>query len=273
MLQLDSVRETIVTSVKTIEDLVSRSKEKTFMSKVPLLGKWLDKAESTVTEERMKNSTVTSTIDRLFRAMSDKQDQISEVMQTLFDTIERLVQDHADMVEQEKSAKAIIEGGGMQAFKAKNILVQLQQAIIKTQDRVSIIDATIKSAEASSLQISGMLPTLQGELITELSIQAGLQELRDYKQIFDKTVEMVEDINETNSDSMQEVLSDVAELAVLSPVNLTRLENTQKKREKFQEELRQKISHAHKDQSKALEALQDIRTKQGNNFNNLLGAE
>lgn len=270
MLQLDEVSDTIVNAVKTIEDIVARSKEKSFMSRVPLFGKYFDKATDSFKEENMKNSTVTETIDRLFKAMSDKQSQISGVMKTLFETRERLIEEHSVMLEQERYAIEIAQQGGMEGFKARNLLVQLQQAIIKTQDRVSIIDATLKSAEASSLQISGMLPTLQGELITEMSIQAGLKELQDYKEIFDKTVEMVEDINETNSNSMQTVLSNVAELAVLSPVNLTRLENTQAKREKFQAELRQKMNKAHSDQVIALEKLQDIREKTGNSFANLL---
>lgn len=260
MLQLDNVNESVADAVVQIESLTNKTGT---LRKLPFLGRFIIKAQDTMKEEQLRTGKMVEVVDRLFSSLNDKKDNIVSVMGTLFDLKEQLADEVTTMVTKEGQAQEIaVEGKGVDALKARNLLVQVQQSIIKAKDRVQIIDATVRSAEASTIAISSLLPTLQGELITEMAIQSGLQELKEFKQIFDTTIQVVEDLNVTNNRNMKEVMLDVVDLAISRPNDIARLENLNADRVKFKDQLQDKMDKAKREQEKGLNVLSEVRSKQ-----------
>ena len=261
MLQLDSVNESVATAVLQMEGMVSKKPSR--FESIPLIGKLMVKAKDNIEHQTLKNASMVEVVDRLFSSLTEKKDNMMQVMETLFGLKELLIEDVKFMIDQESLAKNIaIEGVGIETTKAKNLLVQVSQSIIKSRDRIGIIDATCKSAEASTIAVSQLLPALQGELITEMAIQAGLQELKDFKEIFDNTLSVVNELSQENNSSMIKVLEDVVDLTVVRSTDIVRLENNANARNKTQSDLMAKMTKARADQEKEIETLGRIRQTQ-----------
>lgn len=274
MLQLSEVDGAIATAIATIEGMTRKGQGKSsFFAKIPLLGGMIQKAADNLDEQQIRSGKMVEVVNRLFTSLDDKQKNISSVMSTLYDLREKMLQEQEHLLEQDAAGTVLAQEDGMTGFKAKNVLVQVKHSLTKQHDRIQIIETTIQAAQASSLQICAMLPSLQGELVSEMAIQAGLQELKEYKQIFDTTVDLVADINQRNNESMKAVLLDVVDLAVNTKSDIARLEATANSREKFQQELKNKMQKAVATRDKQLEKLTEIRLIQGDDVstNNLLG--
>lgn len=259
MLQLDSVQESIAESVVQIEQL-SNKPEKSFAAKIPFLGKYWEKAAEKTAEENLKSGGMTETVDRLFGALSSKRENILSVMENLFQLKEQLEVEVGTLGEQHEIAEYIsANGSGMEQVKARNLLVQIKEASVKTRDRVQILGATIQAAEASTVRISAMLPQLQSDLVTELGIQAGLQELKEFKQVFDATVDVVKEVQGENHTGVQDVMLDLVDLAVNQGTSVAQLENFEKQRQDFSEKIKTKMDKAYAEQTKSLQKLTDIQ--------------
>ena len=262
MLQLDDVNESVAGAVIQIERLTNKT-ETSALSKLPFFGRFITKAKASVEEEQLRTGKMVEVVDRLFKSLDAKKDNIVTVMHTLFDLKEQLANEVNVMIAKEAEAVDISQNGDdISKFKARNLLIQVQQSIVKAKDRVQIIDATARSAEASTTAISSLLPSLQGELITEMAIQAGLQELKEFKQIFDVTIGVVEELNTTNNSTMKSVMLDVVDLAISRPNDIAKLENLNSDRAKFRDQLQNKMDKAKAEQAKGLEVLATVRQDQ-----------
>lgn len=262
MMQLDNVNESVAQAVVQIEQLTNKSEAPSALAKLPFFGKYITKASETIKEEQLRTGQMVEVVDRLFASLNAKKDNIVSVMSTLFELKEQLADEVGVMIEKETIAQEISQSNNIDGLKARNLLVQVKQSIIKATDRVQIIDATVRSAEASTMAISSLLPTLQGELITEMAIQSGLQELKEFKQIFDLTLKTVEELNATNNSSMKTVMLDVVDLAISRPMDVARLENLNTDRMKFRDQLQTKMDTAKKEQARGLEVLTNVRANQ-----------
>jgi hypothetical protein len=95
-----------------------------------------------------------------------------------------------------------------------------------------------------------------------MAIQSGLQELKEFKQIFDTTIGVVEELNATNNSTMKTVMLDVVDLAISRPNDIAKLENLNSERVKFKGQLQAKMDNAKKEQEKGLLVLAGVRTGQ-----------
>ena len=268
MMQLDAVQESIASAVIEIEAVTNKTNKKSFFEAIPGLGKFIASAKKDKDAEDLRTGNMIEVVDRLFNSLKAKKDNIETVASSLFDLKEKLIDQIASLEVQENEVKLIAYEDGRDSFKAKNLLVQITPTLSKAIDRVDVIEVTIKSAQVSAQKISAMLPALHGDLITEMSIQAGLQELKDFKQVFDATVDVIEELSATNNQTMGEVLRDVADLAVNRPTDkaLARIENTNSQRIKLAEDIRNKMSLAVKQRDKSLIIMTEARQAQTHNL-------
>jgi len=265
MLQLNGTNQSVAEAVIQIEALTNKKESGGVLRNLPMVGKYFKRAEMSMNEQTLKTGKVVDVVDRLFNSLSSKKDNIMEVMETLFNLKEQLSVEVTTMVGHEAEAKAITVSSYASAFekaKARNLLVQVSQSIIKCKDRVGIIDTTCKSAEATTMAISSLLPALHGELVTEMAIQGGLQELKEFKIIFDSTMEIVNSLNKENSASMVSVLEDVIDLAVTRPTDLALLTENATNRIKTQERLQKKMEAAKLGQEADIIKISELRSEQ-----------
>lgn len=268
MMQLDAVQESIASAVVDIEAVINKSDKKSFFESIPGLGRFVTKVKADANEEELRSGNMVEVVDRLFNSLNAKKKNIETVAGSLYDLKERLIEQISALEVQEEEVKLLAYEDSADSFKAKNLLVQITPTLSKAIDRVDVISITIKSAQVSAQKISAMLPALHGDLITEMSIQAGLQELKEFKQVFEATVDVVEELSATNNTTMGEVLRDVADLAVNKPTAkaLARIENTNSQRAKLAQDIKLKMDLAVKEQNTALEVMSVARQEQQSNL-------
>lgn len=266
MLEIESVKSTIADAVVQIESLTNKANSKSVLAKLPFMGKYFDKAQENIRNNKLQNGSMVEAVERLFNSLKNKKDEVEGIVDTLFGLREKLMKENVVLEEIEGHTKQIIEEdpNSKDGFHARNLMVQVQKSLIRGKDRVGIIDATINSAEVCANQICTMLPSLQGELITELTIQQSLGSLKEYKQMFDATIEVLDNINSQNEESMHDVLRDVVQLTVVNPSKSTMLalQNNNAKRTKLLEDISNDLANAKKEQDKTLQVLQDTRNNQ-----------
>lgn len=263
-LQTTEVQESIANAVIAIEKVTH--KEKSFFQKIPGIGKFITAAKETAKETSIREGNMVDVIDRLFKSLNKKKDTIVAVSESLYELKGQLETQVLGLIDQEVLVLELSNAKDetLETFKARNLLVQIQPTIIKAKDRIGVINVTIQSAQVSAQKIASMLPALHGELITEMSIQTGLQELKEFKEIFDATVEVVEELSHNNNISMNKVLLDVADLAVNKPTAkaLARIENTNAERTKLAMEIKAIMAKGIKERESALVVLADARENQ-----------
>lgn len=266
-LDLKEVKDSIAEAALQMQDLVA-TPEPSALSRIPFIGKYIAKAGKAVDEEKLRTASIQEVVDHLFNSLSDKKDNIMRVMESMYELQGRLKEEAQGLLTQEALAEELIANeSGIAVSRAKNLLVQIKDSLIKIKDRIQIISGTIASAEASAIKISSMLPSLRGELITELAISGGLKELDEFREIFNATVDVIETVNVNNSKNMQKIMLDVVDLAVSTPRNLARLEDLNSNRTNFTNQLKEKMLNAEKARDIGLAKLTSIQKEQ----NNLLG--
>lgn len=263
MLSIGDVRETIAKSIVEMESMVNR--KSSLLEKLPWAGRYLAKARDAAKAENMQqNGSMVKTVDRLFKTLTKKNESVMDVMERLYGIRQHLTQYVSILREQESQVLAFLEkeGDTFEAQKAKNLLVQIKPSIVKSIDRLEIMSGTLNSAQVASQAISGMLPSLQGELQTELAIKASMTELKEFKDLFENTLDLIEDLNYQNNKDVQETVLEVNQLAIQNPRNLKRLEAAQKERRMLHLELAKRNEEARENQAIALERLTNIQADQ-----------
>lgn len=255
MLSVGEVKETIAKSLVEMESLVSRESSK--LERFPILGKYLAKARDTAKVEMAQSGKMVETVERLFKTLKNKNDNVMDVMERIYNIREHVKQYIVILQAQEAVLEEFLESDNdsFEAQKARNLLVQIKPSIIKSHDRLAVMAGTLNSAQVASQAISSMLPSLQGELQTELAINSAMNELHEFKEIFDATVNMVEELNHSNNVQVRATVLEVNQLAVQNPRNLERLKKNQEDRQQMHLELRKQTQEA---QAKQIQALGDL---------------
>lgn len=269
MLQLDEVKGEIANAVLEIEKITNKTNSPSALARIPFIGKFVQQAKEANAEEQLKSGNMVEVVDRLFAALEAKKVNIESTSNMLFDLKEKLIDEVAGLSELERNVLEVIDTDtGREAFLAKNLLMQVQPTLIQAKDRIGIIDATIQAASVSAQKISSMLPQLQGGLITEMGIQAGLQELNDFKLVFDATVDVVEELSADNNAKIKKTMLDVVDLAVATGSKKTqlRLTNMNAERADVEAQLKEKMNKAVQLQEKQLVKLAEVRATQDDNL-------
>lgn len=264
MLSIGDVQETIARSVVEIEGIVGR--KTSMLEKLPWAGKFLTKARDKAKEEQLKSGSIVATVDRLFQSLSNKNDNVMEVMEDLYKIREHAKQYLLALTEQEAEVLEFLQDEELsdtfEGQKARNLLAQIKPSIIKTRDHIAIMNGNLNAAQVASSTISGMLPSLQGELQTSLAINGAMNELKEFKDIFDSTIDLIEELNHTNNTNVQETILSVNELTIHSPKGLKRLEQNQIERAKLNEKLTKQTEQAKLAQLDAIDRMTSIQNNQ-----------
>jgi len=275
MMELDAVQSSIASAVLEIERITNKTNKPSRFAAIPFIGTFIKKATIAAGEEELKSGSMVEVVDRLFAALNAKKQNIVTTAEVLYNLKDSLIIECAQLTEQETEVLALAELDSNEGFLARNLLVQVQPALISATDHVGVINATIQAAQVSAQRISAMLPQLQSGLITEMSIQAGLQGLSDFKKVFDETVNLIEDLNEANSKSMNTTLLEVVDLVIAKPGSkqIARIENLNAEREKTQKAIKQKMDGALKEQGHAIKTLANVRANQSGSLLSYTGED
>tara|TARA_Y100001938_G_scaffold138252_1_gene203435 strand:- start:427 stop:1362 length:936 start_codon:yes stop_codon:yes gene_type:complete len=242
MLSIGDTKELIARSIVEMESLVNR--KESMLERLPFMGKYFAKARDAAKEESIKSGNMVKTVERLFTTLKTKKDNMMEIMEEIY-KIREFTKQYAEHLESQKNEITEyleeIEGTeddlSMEATKAKNLLVQVSPSLIKARDNVATMNGILNTAQMAATKISAMLPALQGEMQTELAINAGLSELKEFKEVFDATSDLIHEVSYTNSQTLYDTVLEVTELEVSDPKHIARLEDAQAKRNQLNKEL------------------------------------
>lgn len=267
MLSIGDTKELIAKSIVEMESLVNR--KESMLERLPFMGKYFAKARDAAKEETIKSGNMVKTVERLFKTLKNKKDNMMEIMEEIY-KIREFTKQYAEHLDKQKTeiteyldeVRGTDDELSMDATKAKNLLVQVSPSLIKARDNVATMNGILNTAQMAATKISAMLPALQGEMQTELAINAGLSELKEFKEVFDATSDLIHEVSYTNSQTLNSTILEVTELEVSDPKHIARLEEAQVARIKLNKELGQRRKLALENQNKTIDRLERITQNQ-----------
>lgn len=267
MLSIGDTKELIAKSIVEMESLVNR--KESMLERLPFMGKYFAKARDAAKEETIKSANMVETVERLFTTLKNKKDNMMEIMEEIY-KIREFTKQYAEHLDKQKAeiteyldeVRGTDDELSMDATKAKNLLVQVSPSLIKARDNVATMNGILNTAQMAATKISAMLPALQGEMQTELAINAGLSELKEFKEVFDATSDLIHEVSYTNSENLNATILEVTALEVSDPKHVARLEEAQVKRIKLNKQLKEQQTLALENQNKTIDRLEKITQNQ-----------
>ena len=273
MLELDETGEFVTNSVMQLQELAMGNKKidsglwgKTKGTLLALPGvKTLAGAVGAIKDEAEKqsitNGSVRDLAEKLFGSLESKKDTIESTTISIM-TIEEARE--INLVEMNKMLGAVNEiidspdTSPKELFQAKNMLIQVEEAIMQSQTKVDQVSTILEVAQASTYQITSLLPSIKSNFLDDMAINAGLQHLLQYKSMYDATVNLVNDIQETNADKINETMLDVVDITI-SVAQTDRLTRIGQKRIDGHKKLVELTTKQFKKQDESIQALAGIK--------------
>lgn len=247
----------------TLLEIESVCNQKTFGEKVisflpsPIAKKVRD-IKTETNREIMKQKSVAQIAQRHFDLLEDKKNTLVDNLSSMYMIREKLEQSSniLTLMTGNIDANLTLLNGEKDADSRKNILkgkelmVQVQSQITSQVGLIDQIDTVDFVAQAVIDNINQALPAIKSNFIDQVSITAGLNNLRDLKESVDKTREMTITMSEQTFKESKNVLSQIMEEGIgLSEKDINRLEKLEKEKSEF----RAKVSSQLIDKSKMLD--------------------
>lgn len=247
----------------TLLEIESVCNQKSFGEKViaflpsPIAKKVRD-IKTETNRELMKQKSVAQIAQRHFDILEEKKNTLVENLGSMYMIREKLEQSSLLLTQMTDNIDANLTSlnGANDADSRKNILkgkelmVQVQSQITSQVGLIDQIDTVDFVAQAVVDNINQALPAIKSNFIDQVSITAGLNNLRDLKESVDKTREMTITMSEQTFKESKNVLSQIMEEGIgLSEKDINRLEKLEKEKSEF----RAKVSSQLIDKSKMLD--------------------
>jgi len=221
------------------------------------MGKVIDKVKDDVHETVIEGSSVAEVSQRLLDAVVSKRDNVSSMVEKLFDL-------KASMIESHASLKAIV--GGIDEYweqydeREQFHLLNLKSEVLETmsfhEDNILAADGTVRAAEQATTQISQMIPKLRSQINDSMIIRGSLNELEELTSICDTIGEVCAEIRTENRDKMEETLMNVLNQSVVTDKQIALIDKNSKRQIEIQTNLTNRIQEIHKTKGQVVNRLQ-----------------
>ncbi|MGL4353092.1 MAG: hypothetical protein ACRCTP_04045 [Aeromonas popoffii] len=221
------------------------------------MGKVIDKVKDDVHETIIEGSSVAEVSQRLLDAVVDKRNNVSSMVDKLFDLKTSMLEAHA-------SLKAIV--GGIDEYwdqyneREQFHLLNLKSEVLETmsfhEDNILSADGTIRAAEQATTQISQMIPKLRSQINDSMIIRGSLNELEELTSLCETIGEACGEIRAENRDKMEETLMNVLNQSVVSDKQIALIDRNSKRQIEIQRTLTNKIQEIHKTKAEVVNRLQ-----------------
>lgn len=214
------------------------------------------KAETS--RELLKQKSVAQVAQRHFEILEDKKYTLVDNLESMYLIREKLEQSSGilkNMTGQIDANLTLLNGAKdadsrKNILKGKELMVQVQSQITSQVGLIDQIDTVDFVAQAVVDNINQALPAIKSNFIDQVSITAGLNNLRDLKESVDKTREMTITMSEQTFRESKNVLSQIMDEGIgLSEKDIDRLEKLEKEKSEF----RTKVSNQLVNKSKMLD--------------------
>ena len=242
MLELDDTKVMITDAIQQLQDFAGANEAVSigFMSSVgsKLLmipgAKTAMGAIGAIKDEAEKQAIATGSIkdaaEKLFGTLENKQGTLEKTTYSVMEIKERRVLDMDTLKLMQKELDFILandETEDIEIFQARNMIIQVKEALIQSDSKIGQVEIIIEAAQSSTFAITSLLPKIKNNFLDDLTISAGLNHLLQYKSMFDETLKLVNDIEEHNFSKINQAMLDVVDLNITTSQTerLTRMGN------------------------------------------------
>lgn len=223
-----------------------------------------------------KQRTVTELAQRHFDALNEKKTNLTESLEQIYvirDKLEQSTQElgkmeqvligHIDDVSQETNNVGNSANARMEVLKSKEMTIQVQSQILTQRDLISQIDAVQYVAEQVTESITHTLPTIKANFIDQVSITAGLKNMRDLKDSIDKTRNMTLTLQENTFKDMKDIMGEIHKNGMgYTEEEMKRINNLQKERQRFHASMNDNFTKSEENKTKQIKRLSRMMAEQ-----------
>ncbi len=223
-----------------------------------------------------KQRTVTELAQRHFDALNEKKTNLTESLEQIYvirDKLEQSTQElgkmeqvligHIDEVQEETNNVGNAAGARMEMLKSKEMTIQVQSQILTQRDLISQIDAVQYVAEQVTESITHTLPTIKANFIDQVSITAGLKNMRDLKDSIDKTRNMTLTLQENTFKDMKDIMGEIHKNGMgYTEAEMKRIEDLQKERQRFHASMNDNFTKSDESKTKQIKRLSRMMAEQ-----------
>lgn len=223
-----------------------------------------------------KQRTVTELAQRHFDALNEKKTKLTESLEQIYvirDKLEQSTQElgkmeqvligHIDEVKEETNNAGNAASARMEMLKSKEMTIQVQSQILTQRDLISQIDAVQYVAEQVTESITHTLPTIKANFIDQVSITAGLKNMRDLKDSIDKTRNMTLTLQENTFKDMKDIMGEIHKNGMgYTEAEMKRIEDLQKERQRFHASMNDNFTKSDESKTKQIKRLSRMMAEQ-----------
>uniref|UniRef100_UPI001444677C hypothetical protein n=1 Tax=Candidatus Ulvibacter alkanivorans TaxID=2267620 RepID=UPI001444677C len=223
-----------------------------------------------------KQRTVTELAQRHFDALNEKKTNLTESLGQIYVIRDKLVQSteelgkmeqlligHTKEVKKETNIEGNSANARMEMLKSKEMTIQVQSQILTQRDLISQIDAVQYVAEQVTESITHTLPTIKANFIDQISITAGLKNMRDLKDSIDKTRNMTLTLQENTFKDMKGIMEEIHKNGMgYTDSEMKRIDDLQKERQRFHASMNDNFTKSDEIKTKQIKRLSRMMAEQ-----------
>lgn len=273
MLELDETKEMITNAIAELEAFAGANEAVSigFMSKIgsgllalpgakTIAGLVTDvKTESD--KQQLASGNIKEAAERLFATLENKQKTLEKTTFSVMEIKTRRDADLGILYDLEQELVDILEDENTspkENFQARNMIIQVKEALIQSTSKIDQVGIIIESAQSSTFAITSLLPKIKNNFLDDLTIATGLNHLLQYKEMFDSTLRLVNDIEEHNFAKINKAMIDVVDLNITTS-QTDRLTRMSKGRLEAHDKLIQKTKNQIALQTKSIKELSGVQ--------------
>lgn len=223
-----------------------------------------------------KQRSVTDLATRHFDALNEKKTNLTDSLQHIYvirDKLEQSTQElgkmeqvligHIEDVTEQTNQVGNAAEARIEKLKSKEMTIQVQSQILTQRDLMSQIDAVQYVAEQVVDSITHTLPTIKANFIDQVSITAGLKNMRDLKDSIDKTRNMTLTLQEHTFKDMKDIMSEIHQNGMgYTEEEMKRIEKLQKQRQDFHASMNDNFTQSDKNKTHQIKRLSRMMAEQ-----------
>lgn len=265
----ESIQEQLADAVILLEGDASKGQERSWFSKVPYFGDYLDKAKEKARKEMVKKGSANEGIEKMFNALKSKRDSVRHIVDTLVELRENLLDNLEGLQAQQEKANLVYavlqdeeERKGLMhdQIKARNLLMDIGSRVIVITSQVENIEHVIQSAQGAVTRMGEIMPSLEINMMTEIAISNSVGQLKDVMSMLSEINKFTKEISATNDNEIQKAVVDTIEL-VINTGETKQLANLMSQRDKLDAEVKKKTNDMFNQQTNELNAIGNMQSR------------
>ncbi len=251
---MDEVKEMVASAMMQIEEFTNKGKEQGIVSattskalalvdsKNKWIGKWFNGKVDASKRESIEQSTVSEIVTSLKNNVEVKRNEVIDLIEDLtnirLSMIERL--DTYNLIDaQVTKLVETTEPSTRKRFDAQQLATMTKATIQKIESDIkSMIEPLIASATISVQQIQQLMPTIENDLQSKLSIKAFQQQLQDLNEIVKATTDLSKEVGSKVTASTRETIyQSISMLSETGGIDTKALQQSANEEVKHQEKI------------------------------------